>query len=290
MKIAVVIAGLSVEVHDKVRESSSNLFAPNGKLVLKPIPAAGYDGRYAASIIDEVFQYAKQLPESDELSVMICYVDRHETQTKTFLQNFFPFALTRPLKEIEFNCGSRKSERARVMNQYVDYLARETLALRKLASAVKEKTEVHNLTPLLLPVENFKSEKFKSILLHLFEHIGSSSEPRSLLDRSIQEFLQHHPKLKPPGSELSCFSDGILFFKSPGRHRHGFYRHKKDDGHKAICLLNARCRLGGPYDYTLHYDCSPKRGGLAAHYPNCHGEMTEPKPTHINIAPNDYII
>jgi hypothetical protein len=81
-----------------------------------------------------------------------------------------------------------------------------------------------------------------------------------------------------------------LYFKSPGSDRHGFFRHPPDPAHHPECLLKARSRLGSPFRHTFHYDCTGVHGRLAATYPNCHGDPVCPKPTHVNIAPSDYVI
>jgi hypothetical protein len=290
LKTVVVIAGLPVEMHDRVRKESSKRFAPDGFLSLKPVQWPGYKVKQADDYINEVGGYVSSLPEDTEVAVLLAYVDYGDPSTNTFVARFFPFALARALmpldlSDVEGNKGFKER-----LNTYLDYLDAQIAALRERARVVREHTNVHNLTPLLLPLRNFRSDQFPPLLENLFNNLGSHPEPKELLKEVVSDFFAAHPRTTPDGDDRHCFSDGVLYFKSPGKHRHGFYRHSKNTSHGLTCLLNARSRLGGTYDYKLHYDCTPTRGSLNGHYPNCHGEDTQPKTTHVNIAPNDAVI
>lgn len=130
----------------------------------------------------------------------------------------------------------------------------------------------------------------RSMLLRLFRNIGVHERPEQLIDAEVAAFLQTHPFVKAKG-DRRCLSDRVLFFRSPGSHRHGYYRHTiSRDPHDSLCLLNARSRLGGAYDHSFHFDCEPVSGTLSKHYPNCHNQNASPKREHVNIAPNDYVI
>lgn len=289
MKPIVVIAGLSVELHDRVRMERANAFAPNGQLIVKPLPRDGFNHSYAQSLIKEAFNYAFDLPESEPISFSMCYVS-NGADVSSFLQNFFPFALVKEIDAIDTSHFMKKQQRNSAVTTYIELLKKEARTLINTAKIVKTKTSTRNLTPLLLPVRNFKSENLQTMLQELFNSLGSSPNPNDLLSKAASEFLRLHPKVTPPDSEQSCFTDGTLHFKSPGKNRHGFYRPKKGDGHRAECLLNARCRLGGSYSYDFHYDCTPIRGRLSSHYPNCHDAPSSPKERHVNISPNDFVI
>ena len=228
--------------------------------------------------------------ESAEAAVLVAYVDFGDTSTERFVGAFFPFALTRPIEELDLSSTRNKREVNERLNAYAEYVAKEVLELRNRARRVRAHTNVHNLTPLLLPLRNFASKELDGMLRRLFDGLGTDQDPNGLLREEVDRFIVAHPRTTPPDADRHCLCNGTLYFKSPGKHRHGFYRHSKDKGHEPTCLLNARSRLGGSYDYKFHYDCTPVRGKLAAHYPNCHGAPCEPKPTHVNIAPNDCII
>ena len=293
MKTVVVLAGLPVEAHDHVRAVSSKRFAPDGYLALKPIKGNfGYPQKQVSEYIDEICRYMAGLDESTQVSVSLAYVDYGDQSTQAFVEGFFPFAIKRPLSAYrpEEHPHLNKNQRASKRNEYVKTLITEVAALRDRAALVHERTNVHNVTPLLLPIRNFRSGALTAMLSKLYHEVGVHPDPRQLLEQEVGKFLAAHPRVRPPNSQMSCFSDGALFFKSPGNNRHGFYRHTNKGGHVSECLLNARSRLGGTYDYTFHYDCTQVRGSLASRYPNCHGGDGQPKPTHVNIAPNDYVI
>lgn len=289
MKTVMILAGLSVEAHDRIRRENASSFAPNGKLIVKPLPSEGYTAAYAKTIIDEAHSYVHSLKENDEACILMCYVGGQDNAENTFLANFFPFALVRNINPIDTSTANSKNEKNKILNDYFRYILSETIQLRGISRSVKEKTEIRNLTPLLLPVVNFRSDVFIGLMNSLFHNLGRSTNVSLLLQNSIDEFFRHHPKARPNGDRRYCFSDGRMYFKSPGSDRHGF-RRTNGTGHTNTCLLNARSRLGGTFDHQFHYDCSAVKGSLAAGYPNCHGVLTPPKPTHVNIAPNDYII
>lgn len=293
MKTVVVLAGLPVLAHDHLRAVSSKRFAPDGYLALKPIKGTfGYPQKQASEYINEICRYMAGLVESEPVSVCLAYVDYGDQSTEAFVQAFFPFAIKRPVAAFlpEDHAHLSRSQRAGKLNEYVDTLVSEVATLRDRAALVRERTNVHNITPLLLPTRNFDSRALAALLNTLYREIGVHPDPRLLLEQELARFHAAHPRVTPPDSQMSCFSDGTLFFKSPGKHRHGFYQHTNKNGHVSECLLNARSRLGGTYDYKFHYDCTQVKGCLASSYPNCHGGSGQPKPTHVNIAPNDYVI
>lgn len=283
------MAGLSVPAFDAMRRVSGNRFAPDGALLSTPVSRPGYPAHQARKYLDEIFAKLVSLPEDQRVGVTLLYVDYGDDSTKEFVRAFFPFALPRNILPFSVPAGANKYELAAAQRQYADYLFVETHELRQRSYLVKEQLDVFNLTPLLLPRGNFKSHHLQTLLERIFWSAGSTDDPARLLLDAIAQFKRHHPRIYPPKENQSCFSDGSLFFRSPGKHRHGFFRHVANLGHVEACLINARSRLGSSYDYRFHYDCVAAQR-LAKAYPNCHNAVMPPKPTHVNIAPNDYII
>jgi hypothetical protein len=285
----VVLAGLSVPAFDAVRRVSSNRFAPDGELLSTPVSRPGYPAHQARKYLSDIFAKLIKLPEDQRVGVTLLYVDYGDHSTKDFVRAFFPFALPRAISPFSVPSGIGKQELAAAQRRYVEYISAEAQELRQRAYLVKEQLDVYNLTPLLLPSENFRSPHLHNLLEGIFWSAGLSSDLPVLLKNATSEFKRHHPRVYPPEDNRSCFSDGSLFFRSPGKHRHGFFRHLAVQGHVEACLINARSRLGSSYDYRFHYDCVAAHR-LANAYPNCHSVGMPPKPTHVNIAPNDYII
>jgi len=289
MRYISVFAGAHGELYDRLRQQPPNAFAPNGAFIVEPLPAEGYSTKYANAIIDKIASYIYALPEKEQVSIMMCYAAIKRGDLPLFLDMFFPYSICKEVPAIQIKYPASRNGINCTINSYIAATKKEYANLRTITKAIKEKTDVHNITPLLLPVRNFGSHALNSMLRRLFEEISGSSDPNALIHECTTQFIRCHPRVNPVGERASCFSNGDLYFKSPGRDRHGFYRHKKGDGHASQCLLNARCRLGGPYDYTLHYDCTPVKGSLANQYANCHGELCRCRSTHVNIAPNDYV-
>ena len=241
-------------------------------------------------MLDEARSMLRALRENIRMSLRLIYVDYADSSTAAFRKRFFPFCLSHsvpPLFLDDAPSQRQKNERLNVLSKNV---IKAALNLRSSASVVAEQTNLPNLTPLLLPVRNFQAASLMHMLEHLYCDLAISAEPKALLRTEINKFLDAHPRVTPPGDNRHCFSDQRLFFKSPGKNRHGYYRNSADHQHGQTCLLNARSRLGGSFDHEFHFDCVACKGGLANHYPNCHGESVPPKTTHVNISPNDGIV
>lgn len=277
--IDIVIAGLSVAGFDELRKESEKKLAPLGTLFAWPVKKPGYPRdaalRYQEAMRDRILA----LSETTQISVTIAYVDYADETTKQFIDAFRPFALIRPIESLD----EQRTRRA-----YREYLADQAKHLRDRANRISEFTNIANLTPFLLPYRNFESRHYREMVERLYNSLGVVDDVASVMQAEKNSITQYHPRVIPPGAKHSCYSDGRLFFKSPGRDRHGYFRHTGDQVHSPSCLLAARCRFGGSYPHNLHYDCVPVMQ-LRTSYPNCHGAETRHGSNHVNICPNDYI-
>ena len=280
MPIDIVIACLSVAGFDELRRESDRRLAPSGNLFARPVKKPGYPREAARQYQEEMRDRILALPETVQISVTIAYVDYSDESTKQFIDAFRPFALVRPIEPLNEHHHGRA---------YGEYLVDQAKELRSRASRVSEFTNIANVTPFLLPYRNFDSLHHEEMVARLYNSLGAVDDIAGLMQTEKNKIAQYHPRVKPPKGQQSCYSDGRLFFKSPGRARHGYFRHTRDQGHHPSCLLSARCRFGGSYPHDLHYDCEPVKQ-LEASYPNCHGTPTRPGANHVNICPNDYII
>lgn len=275
---------------DRVARESSNLLVPDGKLIMKPLSGRTYTAGTARDFLREARDYATELPEAEPVSALLLYVNHGDHATDQFVEQFFPFCLSAALSPLDIAGVTSKNELNRRLNAFVRTIALSARTLRKSADAVKAALSGSNLTPLLLPLRNFASQYLRSKLQVLFLDLAKSSDPGVTVATAQEDLIRQHPWVKSQTDAKRCLSDGILYFKSPGSDRHGYFRHPPDPAHNPECLLKARSRLGGPFRHTFHYDCTPVHGHLAPAYPNCHGGLVAPKPTHVNIAPSDYII
>lgn len=285
-----IVAGLQAQAFDKIRAISANRLAPGGHLVLAPM-SYRYSKQYAYHLIGKAHECAMEIKEDDPLSVQLLYVDYGDDTTTAFLDHFFPFSMPHAIAPPNL-FGATPKQLREILNQLSEEVLAASLSLRQRSRQFSEFTHIANMTPLLLPPGNFQSRQLDALLRMLFSEISKSDDIKTLVRERVHEFLANNPKRVPPtegyGHSQHCFCDGHLYFQSPGRHRHGFFR-RDTPGHDATCLLNARSRIGGTYHHNFHYDCVPVRGGLKGSYDNCHGAASAPKPTHVNIAPNDFI-
>ncbi|MGQ3049839.1 MAG: hypothetical protein ACT6Q8_24310 [Niveispirillum sp.] len=284
----IVIAGLSVDGFDALTAESKERIAPSGKLFAFPVKLPGYSKNHALKYQEQMRDKILELPETTMVSITIAYVNYGDQTTTAFVDAFRPFALVRPINPfVNGVAGTQISKAAR--REYGKYLADEAQELRARAKVISEFTHIRNTTPYLLPYKNFKSRHHYEMITRLYNQLGTHDNVTELMKAEANQFSQHHPRIPPPGQRDTCFSDGRLYFRSPGRNRHGYFRHEAGGDHHPSCLLAARSRLGGSYSHDLHYDCLPVNQ-LADSYPNCHDTPTASKKSHVNICPNDYII
>jgi hypothetical protein len=282
-----VIAGSSGPTFDAVSRLSGSLLAPDGQVIRLPLKGqdAVYTNSYVRLLIQETSKYLLRFPEHEPVSVLLLYLNAKNGSEKMLLDAFFPMALPLAIG-LMGESGQSQLYSANAIGKLVVEGAKR---LRNIYPQVSDKTQVANLSPLLLPIRNFRSDALSMMMKQLYYLLGTHHSPADLLKEKIDQFKAIHPPMNPPDSLQRCYSDGYLYFKSPGRHRHGFFRNSPKSTHSDDCILKARSRLGGAIPYTLHYDCTPKQQ-LANTYPNCHCVPVAPKPNHVNIGPSDYII
>lgn len=286
MPTDIVIAGLSVAGFDALKRMKPPRLAPSGELFAAPVKRPGYPNHQASAYQEKMRDRIVNLAENEPVSLTLAYVDHGDETTAAFVEAFKPFILARPIRGITKDFHATPS--AAEIRAYQDYLVEEAQELRNRANRVDEFTQIRNLSPFLLPHENFNSRHHRLLLNVLYSNLGTVGNVSQFLRKAAKNFERRHPKVRPPERNHSCYSDNRLYFCSPGGDRHGYFRHNAK-GHGPACVLAARSRFGGSYAHDLHYDCQPVNS-LAADYPNCHGAPTAPKPTHVNICPNDYII
>ncbi len=292
MGYSLVVAGLTIGAFDRIRRISENRLAPGGKLILSPIAdrQQPYTKRYINGLLEAAHKFTKSANENDAATTLLIYIDYKDQSTNDLLEAFFPFGLPLALDPPDFRDASNKPQINSVLNQFADELAKAAIEIRGLSRIISEFTNIANLTPLLLPLRNFRSERLKSTLQRLYEGLAEADDAKTFIVSTIKSFLAVHPRVRPPDDDRHCFSDGYLYFRSPGKHRHGFFRNVAAANHHVACLLNARSRIGGHFPATFHYDCIARNGSLAKTYPNCHDMGCAPsQDTHVNIAPNDFI-
>lgn len=228
--------------------------------------------------------------ETEPVSLLLGYVDFADQSTQRFVREFFPFCVTMAIDPFDARRIKSTKQKNRALAEYVERVVKLSRHLQDVASAVRAHTSGNNLTPLLLPVRNFRSGALRKYFERLFFGLSAARDPYDELAQIVAAILAAHPWVHPPGGTQRCLCDGRLYFKSPGKARHGYFHHQRNAVHRQSCLLSAKSRLGAAYSHNFHFDCTPVRGALSPEYPNCHDANTRPPArTHVNIAPTDYI-
>lgn len=288
-KFVVCIAGLATELFQHAQSISSKRFAPHGQLVLRKYPDTGYTKQLADEYIAEAARWVREQNESDRISFVLLYVNHFGQQTSDFVQQFFPFALPIPIQPIDLSATTTKNSVRAAYNKFIEGLVEAAVWGRRTANAVSHALKDEHKTPVLLPVRNFQSPDFRNLLEDVYVHLSDAEDIPRLIQSRFAEFERNNRCIhKTGGGKQKCFFDGELYFIGPGKNRHGYFRHRSK-GHESNCILTAKSRLGGSFSHDFHYDCQPARG-LRSSYANCHDAAQKPKPKHINIAPNDYVI
>jgi hypothetical protein len=297
VKIVVCVAGLPRDAVDELLRRSPALFTEDkANLPIAHPVKWPYTYRHGMSdaYLEELANRLEGPFRLEDVAILLAYVDYGGEATSLFVRRFFPFALTAPIRPF-YPTSAPPHERRHNLLLCVDDIKAVVAGLRVRARAVRNfLSGVENLTPLLLPLRNFRSNVLKPQIEKLFYGLGTVENLRAELDKAKQAILARHPlqRLQGRGEHKSFFQDDRdLRFKSPGRNRHGMARLvDRGHGHEPRCLINSRVRLGGPFDALFHYDCDYEHGGVNPSYPNCHGAGTAPAvSTHVNIAPSDAI-
>ncbi len=287
MAYVLVIAGASSGgTFDLVSKISGNALAPNGQVIRCPIKGedATYTKAYVSLLIEATSKCLLEFPEQEAVSVLLLYLNASNGSENMLLEAFFPMALPLSVRLDDSSAEGKPVGRKALEALIVAGAQR----LRKVYPQVSDRTQVGNLSPLLLPIRNFRSDALMFMLTELYSSLATHESPVSLLQQMVNKFKNTHPPTKPAGSPQSCYTDGHLYFKSPGKNRHGFFRNSDMGKHVNYCVIKARSRLGGAIPYTLHYDCAPIRH-LLEFYPNCHCERISTSREYINIGPSDFV-
>lgn len=288
---SLVIAGLSTELFNRLRLVSEEKFAPGGKVFLSPNPWQGaYSPKYIDKLLDSLFEDYSARRTENPIPTLLLYVDYRENSTRQLVEKFFPFGLPLRIDVPDLTNSPNKKTKNELLNGFEKAVVEGSRKLREVSRVIAHHTDKANLNPLLLPLRNFHGRELEALLRTVFENAPYDADVGKLIDRCLKDFNSKHPWVTPDTEAQRAMSDGTLYFKSPGKNRHGFLRNSDAGSHSRECLLNARSRLGARYSFNLHYDCTPVKGKLKPSYDNCHGHASPPKERHVNIAPNDYII
>lgn len=287
MSYVLLVAGASNSTIGTISAISGKLLAPDGEVIRLPLKGndACYTSKYVNMLVKSTCDSLSRRSESEPVSVLLLYLNLQNGTEKCLLDAFFPMALPLGI-DMQRTSGKDGLLKGKGLRGEV---VKGAQRLRKIYPQVSDKTQVANLSPLLLPVRNFRADPLEEMRSALYSGLSTHKSPGELIEEKVKTFKTSHPPVKPPDGKQHCYTDGYLFFKSPGRDRHGFFRNSGEGGHADDCIMRARSRLGGSIPYTLHYDCTPVRK-LAKAYLNCHGHSKPPNDRHVNIGPSDFII
>lgn len=290
MKTFVCLAGFPTAVIDAVAQRPAARFTgdndnpPIARALREPY---AYRFGMADFYLEELAKRIRALNIKDEASVVVAYAAYGGAEMARFLKAFFPFALCTPIKPF-YPDQTPKAERRHALLRHVDTIEAGVDAVKAKARVVRDTFSGQPMSPLLLPLGNFRSDIVQPTVTALFDALPTDANPRARLADASDAIVRDHPLQRADGTAF-FEDDRKLRFKSPGTDKHGAAR-LVGEGHRAHCLINGRVRLGGPFDALFHYDCQYARGNVDREYPNCHGTLQEPsKATHANIAPSDAV-
>jgi alkanesulfonate monooxygenase SsuD/methylene tetrahydromethanopterin reductase-like flavin-dependent oxidoreductase (luciferase family) len=226
----VIIAGLKGDLFKMAAGMSANVFAPSGTLILRPTGGA-LDKGYASDLLAHAREAARSVDERVAINVIVVVVAGDDEDDTSFKAEFFPFALYKRLTAPKYPPGLSRNRTNFVTNQFSVQLKKGVIDARHRADLVKGFVSKANMTPLLLPQGNFRSAHLQAMLENIYADIGNAADPNELIKEATKAFEAAVPYTKPPGSDRRCFTDGHHFFKTPGRHRHGYYRNSDDESH-----------------------------------------------------------
>ncbi len=290
MKTFVCLAGFPAAVIDAIGQRPAARFTgaqdnlPIARAIREPY---AYRFGMADFYLQELAKRITALKIKDEASVIVAYAAYGGAEMQRFLGTFFPFALCTPIEPF-YPDQAPKAGRRSTLLRHVDAIETAVADVQAKARVVRDTFSGQPMSPLLLPLRNFRSDVVRPEVAALFDNLPADADPRSRLGAASDAITIRHSLQRVNGTAF-YEDDRQLRFKSPGTDRHGAAR-LVSEGHKTHCLINGRIRLGGPFDALFHYDCDYLRGTVDRAYPNCHDAIQAPaKATHANIAPSDAI-
>lgn len=303
MKYVFGYAGIPQEAYDNIYRRRKSLVGENsntdfeGVALTHSSAVSSLENRDARVLLARFKDYAivDKTNAVGTKAFAVIYVHPDPNGSIEFEEKFFPTTLVFHVHwKIE---GGTKQERERSVNELFSLLLSTTIRARNVLKALnKELVERANKTPLLLPLRNFRSKRFKAWLKGFQTKIRTQENyvsAASAINDEIKEFEKIYP-LKhngdPKSKHLCFFDDNDVEFHAPGKALHGL-PHAGGD-HPVSCVLAGYRRLGAPFHSAFHYDCKKrKKGNLKGDFFRCHVEFTESieGDPHLNIAPNDFI-
>jgi len=290
MKYVIGYAGIPADLIDQVKKASVGIARENTISLFCKLDKKTYDFQHSRFFIHEMHKMV-QSDHHNKLGetgfAIICIKNGSEND---FIREFFPSTLVIPI-EWSPVYGSKMERRISGNDLIEKFTFATILAKRCLTAIKKELRERANKTPLLLPLENFKSLVLAKTLRDLQTNLAVSQDENSVIKQHLALFEHSHPEQDDDESKLAYRLDNRhIKFRAPGKATHGFARPDKKI-HKMQCLLSGRRRLGAPFNPGFHFDCTRGGSPLTGDFANCH--TTEPskltgKP-HLNIAPNDFV-
>lgn len=265
-----------------------------GKLIIEPLPAGItspiYDAGYRTQLLERCCNWVDERDLDEAFSVSLLYAESDGSSVQKLIEDFSPFSLLVPFPALPVVATGNQMRHE--VNKLVSILepvctllrARTKVINHHLSSGVRR-------TPLLLPPGNFNSQSFDVALRTLQTQAIQNHPLERFINQIITQLDRSIGRIRSGRRSHYVNSAGLIFTTPSHTGEHGYARRPKPgDGHRHMCFLRGRSRLGSSYNPRFHYDCCPERGSLRAEYVSCHGQLVPPsQSTHVNIAPNDNV-
>ncbi len=271
----------------KVVTTVAQALRPRGILLVAPVPEQNGDGvseRYKRTLIDHTAATVREWQaKSRVVTLSFWHYDFGEgaDQNRDLRRLFFPFACQVGIPRTYYNHPIHTA------NFIIDSV--ENIE-KFLAAITKEVTSRRNTSPVVLPIENFRSK----ILPRFADDIYFRAfivDIETWLKSRKKYFREQHSRRPSSGSNKPCFHDDRHYAFQPNQEANGHGRKWPSSDQR--CYLKGWLRFGATLVGGFHYDVQPTRGNVAGNFFHCDGrveDFTGKGFTYVNIYPNDHII
>jgi hypothetical protein len=245
---------------------------------------------YCRELVDTLARYVEGRSDCLEDGVGVVLLTR-PWETQSFENEFWPFAICIETR-IDEPLNARGEAARRAANAYASAALNAANQMRKPVGALAGELRARlRRTPLLLPIRHFNSIYLRDLIQETRAAVRTASDPGQVIRQVCSRFEEHHPFAKVGRRQGAFSNDAGVRFTAPGRQEFHARRTAKREGqHNDHCFLNARTRLGGPFQDGFHYDCTGGRTNYSGRFKNCHNAEDDYRGRpHLNVYPNDFI-
>jgi hypothetical protein len=238
--------------------------------------------------LESIVQYSREREDcfDNGVAVIVLKYKWDNFGTQPF---FFPFA---PVAVLEISepfaqSGNRAALQANKIISDLFTLARSLIAaVDFMRSELRARLK---RSPILLPLRRFDAPELISLLQELADGMRGA-RANEFIRQACGRFEQAYPYQRAGNKTGKFVNTRGIEFSMPGRALHGNIWSGERGDHNYFCFLNARLRLGAPFNDGFHFDCCNDGKPYVGNFDNCHDATARYRGhPHLNIYPNDFI-